>query len=151
MGQAGRLPYLVERAEDIVAVVNVNQRANQRLFQDEVLAAIADGLEEEPDGFLVAQTPEAFCSSSGCLRVCVILGFPVRGERLDESGTIFRARIPGCAGQSRGCALPGEVRCLHQPDIRRMARLCGQLRPPFLADAVNRPEDIWLGEPRAGT
>ena len=90
--QAGRLPCLVERAEDIVAVVNVDQRPNQRLFQEEVLAAKANGFEEEPDGFLVAQPPEAFCSGSGCLRVRVILGFPVSGERLDERGTIFRAR-----------------------------------------------------------
>src|SRR5439155_22714706 len=106
---------------------------------------------QEPDGFLVAQPPDAFCSGSGCLRVGVVLGFPVSRERLDERGTIFRARIPGCAGQSRSCALPGQVRWLHQPDIRRMARLRSQLRRPLLADTINRPEDIWLGELRAGT
>ena len=32
-----------------------------------------------------------------------------------------------------------------------MARLCSQLRRPLLADTINRPEDIWLGELRAGT
>src|SRR5436190_1969218 len=107
------------------AVVNVNQRANQRLFQHEVLAARTDGFEEQPDGILVAQSPEPFSSGSRCLRVCVILGFPVNGERLGESGTIFWPRFPGRAGQSGDWVLSVEVWWPHQPDVLGMARLGG--------------------------
>src|SRR6185503_10294253 len=64
--------------------INVDQGASQRLFQDAVLSAVTDSLQNHWDDGLVPEPAEAFGGRSCGLRSRVILRLPIAGQGSHE-------------------------------------------------------------------